>query len=1120
MARFVAQAWRSWNSARSVAFLVVLALMAGVGSITTIYTVVDALLLKPVPYGHGERFVLVLGGSLHDPGSMSGLSLEDTQQYETQTRSFDVFGCLKTADFNLNSPGQPVHLSGVAVEPTLADNLGVNPERGQWFRDPKELSTVLSHNLWVRLGSDPAMVGKTVTLNYRIYTVTGIMPAGFNLPLAGPQGEAQMDLWVPLDPFAKGANRTEGTSFCYARLRQGVTLDDARGEVARIAARIAKQSPTTRQDYTARVDDLREVTNKEVRPVLRLLFAAASVLLLITCANVAGLLVARSLARVRETAVRVALGARLPQLALQYLFEGWFVSLPGALAGLALSTVLIRILIAFAGQSSARVAAIAVDGRAFAFAVLIALAAGALTSVAPLWQAARTMPNDVLGEGVRSSAGARSRRLSQTLVVSEIALAFVLLALSAVLVAELYRLIRVSPGFDPDHLITFQATVAPEGLPGKVNHAAYQEKLVRAVQAIPGVTGAGFTNQLPLDGCCYSTTIFPEGAPPDAHTGQTISFLAVHPDYFRAARIPLKSGRYSSDRDNVENPPLPVVINQVAARRYWPDADPVGRTGHFGSPTGDLFQVVGIVGDVKNNGLDNATVAEIYLPATAAPPNPLKFVARSALPPAVLSTAIRRAIQGVNPSQPIDGVRMMSEIASESMALKRAVSYVMLFFAGAALLMAAIGAYGVVSYSVGQRTVEFGTRMALGATARDLLTLVVGGGMKTAAYGIAIGGAVSVAAAWFLVRHFEIASGNGGAGRMAHPGVLPFVVSTVVVSAVAVVSSWFPAWSATLVSPMVAIRNEQGRESALQRFRRLFAGFVGAVSAADQGELRPEQTLMAEWVDASRRAASFREALDAALGSLCASLGSSSGLLLESISPSEYRAAAVFPRDAEAGDSIPNRGLLLGRLRSYGAPLPVSAADLDAWSDWAAQYRPEYVPEIAALHAAGVRLATPLRTNKEILGVLLMGQRGKSDRYTQAEKLLLRGCADQFALMLENAAHGSRGGAGETAAGRCAGRRGAAASVGATDAGHARGVNGGAQFAGTKRRRRLLRFPESGQGSHRNRAGRCGRQGSAGGSHHVGGAGHAARDLLRAGHIAAATGGADESLSVSLDRVE
>jgi predicted permease len=1002
MARFVAQAWRSWNSARNVAFLVVLALTAGVGSITTIYTVVDALVLRPVPYAHGERFVAVIGGSRSDANSMSGLNLDDVQQYEQQVRSFDVFGCLKAGDFNLTSPGTPIHVIGVAVEPSLAGNLGVNPERGRWFRDAKASSVVLSHNLWVRIGSDPALTGKSAILNGRLYTVLGIMPAGFNLPLAGPYGEAQVDLWVPLDAFAKGANRAEGTCFCYARLRQGVTLGDARSEVVRIAAGIAKQSPATRSDYTARVDDLRELTNQQIRPVLRLLFVAASVLLLITCANVAGLLVARSLARVRETAVRVALGARLPQLALQYLFEGWFVALPGALAGVALSAALIRILIAFAGESSARVAAIAVDGRAFAFAVLIALAAGTLTSIAPLWQAVRTMPNDVLGEGVRSSAGVRSRRLSQTLVVSEIALAFVLLALSAVLVAELHRLTRVSPGFDPDHLITFQVTVAPEGLPGKVNHAAYQEKLVRAVQAIPGVIDAGFTNQLPLDGCCYSTAIFPEGAPPDAHTGQTISFLTVHPGYFRAARIPLRGGRYLNDRDNAENPPLPVVINQVAAGRYWPDTNPAGRLGHFGSPTGDLFQVVGIVGDVKNNGLDNATVAEIYLPAAAAPPSPLKFVARSPLPPPALSAAIRRAVLGVNASQPIDSVRMMSDIVSESMALKRAVSYVMLFFAGAALLMAAIGAYGVVSYSVGQRTVEFGTRMALGAAARDLLTLVVGSGMKTAAYGIAIGGAVSVAATWFVVRHFEIASGNGGAGRMDNPGVLPFVASTVVVTAVAVVSSWFPAWSATLVSPMAAIRNELGREPGLEWFRRWFAGFRGSASAGP-AELGSEQTLIAEWVDASRRAASFREALDAALGSLCASLGSSSGLLLESVSPSDYRVAAAFPRDAEAGGPIPNRGLLMSRLRSYGAPLPVSAADLDAWDDWAAQHKPEYIPEIAVLRAAEIRLAAPLRTNKEILGVLLMGRRGKSDRYTQAEKHLLRGCADQFALMLENA---------------------------------------------------------------------------------------------------------------------
>jgi predicted permease len=998
----LAHAWQAWKNARSVAMLVVLALTAGIGSVTTVYTVVDSLMLKPIPYAHGGRIVSVMGADTSDPTGMSAFSLNDVEEYEKQVRSFDLFGCLQFADYNLTAPGQPLHLHGAVVNPVLANGLGVAPERGHWFQDVKENSAVLSNALWMRLGGDPGMTGKSITLNGRLYTVTGIMPAAFNLPLAGPYSEAQMDLWLPLDPHGKNTERGAGSSFCYARLRQGVTLAEAAAEVKRVAAGIAKQTPLWHQNYTARVDNLHEIINREIRPVLLLLFGAAGLLLLITCANVAGLLLARSLARERETAVRVALGARIPQLARQYFVEGLLVSVPGAVGGLVFSGVLLRVLVAYVGQSSARAGQLTLDWRSFAFAFGAALIASAITSVAPIWQAARTMPNDALGEGVRSSAGGRSRRLSRSLVVGEVSLAFVLLALSTILVAELYRLTRVSPGFDPNHLLTFQLTVSTDSSPDKAARAAYQRRIVDALESIPGVENAGFTSQLPLDGCCFSTAIYAEGAPPEVNRGERVAFLPVNPDYFRTMRIPLRAGRLLNEHDTGEKPAM-VVINQATASHYWPKQNAVGKLGRFTHAKGDPFQVVGVIGDVKNNGLDNPTVPEIYLFGDLVPWNPLKVAVRSALPEASLLTAVRRAIQQVNPAQPIDEIRLMTQIVGESVGLKRAASYVMTFFAVAALLMAAIGAYGVVSYSVRQRTVEFGTRMALGATGRDLMTLVVGGGMRMAAYGIVIGGVVSAAVTWFFVKQFAISIGNGGTGRIDNPGVLPFVVATLVVAAVAMASSWFPAWSATLVSPMVAIRNqpESVWRSARERMRAFFQGL--AEGSSQQTTLAPEGTLMAELIDASRRAGSFREALHVALESLCASVGAPSAILLESASDEEFRVAATIPKQTDAVCSIPKRGLLLNRLRFYAAPLPISTGDLDAWNQWAALNRPDSVAEVEALRAADVRLAVPLRTTKEVLGVLLLGPPSKEDGYTPADKILIRGCADHFALMLENA---------------------------------------------------------------------------------------------------------------------
>jgi serine phosphatase RsbU (regulator of sigma subunit) len=399
---------------------------------------------------------------------------------------------------------------------------------------------------------------------------------------------------------------------------------------------------------------------------------------------------------------------------------------------------------------------------------------------------------------------------------------------------------------------------------------------------------------------------------------------------------------------------------------------------------------------VKNNGLDNPTVPEIYLPAAIVPVNPMNFVVRSPLPAGTLVPAVRRAIQNINPEQPIHDVKMMSQIVQESVALKRLASYVMLFFALAAVLMAAIGTYGVVSYSVRQRTVELGTRMALGAVSRDLLYLVLGSGLKMAAYGVAIGGMASIAAVWLLISRFAIQTGNGGAERIQNPGFLPFVLSAAIVGAIAMASSFFPAWRATLLSPMVAIRNQPGS------MWELFANFSRSASRPSDGPIASGGSLMTELIDASRRAASFREAIHAALEALRGNLGAQSALLLEAVSSEEYRATAAIP-DPGPACLIPRRGLLLNRLWSYAAPLPISSGDIDTWLRWAAEYKPESVAEIETLQSTGTRLAVLLRTNKEVLGVLLLGAPQGREQYSHAEKQLLRGCADQFALLLENA---------------------------------------------------------------------------------------------------------------------
>ena len=506
---------------------------------------------------------------------------------------------------------------------------------------------------------------------------------------------------------------------------------------------------------------------KDIRPTLLLLFAAAGLLFLITCANAAGLLLARSVARARETAIRVALGAGRGQLGAQFFAEGLLVSLAGAAGGVFLSVTLTPVIVAMAGDYLPRAGEIAVDWTVLLFALGAAFVASALSSLAPLWQAARTAPADALGDGARASAGARSRRVSQSLVVAEVALAFGLLAISAVLIIHLRNLSRVSPGFDADDVLTFVLSVPGPIADDPGKRIPLQRRLLEALQAIPGVGDVAFANQLPLDGCCLGTNIYPEGRPPDpASATDRMSLMAASPGYLRAMRIPLRAGRALTEQDAIEGL-IHVVINEAAAKRYWGGQNPLDAYGRFNNPAGPRFRVIGVVGDVKNDGLGNPTVPEVHLLASIPRFESMHFVVRSSRPVASLMPDITRVVRSIDPEQPIHDIATMREIIRRTITLERVASFMTAFFAGAALLLAMLGVYGVVSYSVRQRTVEIGTRMALGATSREVLSLIVSDGLKMAAYGVAAGGIAAIGGAMYLGRIFN----DGGAGT----GAVPFL---------------------------------------------------------------------------------------------------------------------------------------------------------------------------------------------------------------------------------------------------------------------------------------------------------------------------------------------------------
>ena len=416
-----------------------------------------------------------------------------------------------------------------------------------------------------------------------------------------------------------------------------MSLAQADADVKRVAAGIAKENPKEHREYTARVVNLLEYTVKDIRPVLLLLFGAAGALLLITCANVAGLLLARSVTRARETAIRVALGAARWQLGLQYFVEGLLVALAGAAGGVVVSVAIVRVVLSLAADYIPRADGIGIDWTALLFAFGAAVLSSVLFSLAPLWQAARILPNEVLSDGVRASAPARSRGLSRGLVVAEIALAFVLLSVSAVLIAHLNRLLGTPPGLEPEGVLTFSINASSAEYLDMDRLVPFQKRLLQAIQRIPGVSGAALVNHVPLAGCCYITALFPEGSPAgDSAAPREVNFIVVSPGYFQTMRIPVLRGRGFDERDDGKGDVLGIIIDNTAARRFFPGRDALGAFARLGDANGSRARVIGIVGDVRNRGLGDETQAEEYLPAMITPINPMHFVVRSRLPASTL----------------------------------------------------------------------------------------------------------------------------------------------------------------------------------------------------------------------------------------------------------------------------------------------------------------------------------------------------------------------------------------------------------------------------------------------------------------------------------------------------
>jgi putative ABC transport system permease protein len=773
----------------------VLTLTLGIGANTAIFSVVDAVLLRPLPYRQPDQLVAVWNAGWRSPAEFAAV--------REATPGFEGVGAFhEGAGFSLTGTGEPARLTGARVSSELFQVLGATPALGRGFgpgadQAGAERAVVLGHALWrERFGGDPSVVGRAVTLDGEPHTVIGVMRPDFRFPTR----ETQVWVAARFEPGNVG-DYWGNTSFqIVGRLRPGVTPEVARGQVRAVAARTRTENPlwTPAEGYVESVEvaPLREKMVGEVRPLLLLLLGAVGLVLLIACANVANLMLARAAGREQEVAVRAALGAGRGRLVRQFITESLLLTGAAAVLAVLLTTWTMGAFVALLPPDVPRAGEIRMDPRVLGFTAVAALVTGCLFGLAPALRALRIA--DTLRQAGRGvSPGRSQRRLSGALVVGEIALAVVLVTGAMLVVQSFWRLRGVDPGFRPERLVT--ARVDP--LPAKVGddaraRAFYQGVLERAAQA-PGVEAAGASSQLPVRGASGKMAFRVDGAEQDPGNLPMGFYEVVTPDYLRTMGVSLKRGRGFTGADRDGAPPV-ALVNEAMARRFWPGQDPVGKRVGYPWPS-DWMTVVGVVADVANDGLGKTPEPAIYRPFAQAPAQSMRVAVRGAADPAVLTAGLRAAVAGVDPDAPLSEVQTMEARVSASVAQPRFTAVLLLSFALVALALGAVGVYGVIAYAVSRRTREIGVRMALGAHGGDVLRMVVRQGAVLAAAGIAVGLVGAFAATRAL---------RGMLYGIAPLDPATFVAVPLALAAVALLASYLPARRAARVDPMVALRSE------------------------------------------------------------------------------------------------------------------------------------------------------------------------------------------------------------------------------------------------------------------------------------------------------------------------
>ncbi len=802
-------AFRQLRKSPGFTFIAILTLALGIGANTAIFSVVNAVILRPLPYKAPEQLVWIWETSPKNEIEEEPLSFPNFNDFRQQAHSFEAVGAFTGAAPILSgADGEPERLTGAAVVGDFFSVLGVEPVLGRKFvpeenEDGKNRVAILSHAFWQRrFGGDPSLVGQQIQLNGNQYTVVGVMPPTFQDPVAAAR--RPVELWMPLavTERMRSARRSDFLSVI-ARLKHGGTVEQARAELKGIASRLEQQYPDTNTNWSVIVEPLHETLTGNVRPALLILLGAVAFLLLIACANVANLLLARASARQREIAVRSALGASRARIIRQLLTENMLLSLAGGAAGLFIAWWGTRALLALSPGNIPRLSSVGLDPQVLLFTLLVSLVTGVLFGLAPALIVSKLNLNEMLKEGGRSSAeGAGGRRLRNGLAVAEIALSLILLVGAGLLIRSFLRLQEVNPGFNPDNLLAAELSLPSAKYAENQQVVNFYDQLLARVAEQPGVRSAALTTSLPLTGGGDILAFSVEGRPV-ARTDRTPDAEArvVNPDYFRTMEIPLRRGRVLTDQDAPDAPDA-VVINEALARKYFAEEDPVGKRITFGDPQAanvEWFNIVGVVGDVRQSTLQAEPYPQVYSAYRQTPRRALTIVLRTAGEATSMANTLRQQVWSLDRQQPLHNVRTVAQVLAQSIARPRFNTLLITILAGVALVLAAVGIYGVISYSVTQRTHEIGVRMALGASSSNVLRLVVGQGMLLAGMGLAVG----VLGAFAVTRIM----GTLLYGVSANDPIT-YIALVLLLGVIALVASYIPARRAMRVDPVVALRNE------------------------------------------------------------------------------------------------------------------------------------------------------------------------------------------------------------------------------------------------------------------------------------------------------------------------